>query len=217
MHKTQIKMLELARRMDIGAISKRKLGRLIGEDHPQNVIHHFAQLKKAGQLQESPQTGSVQATDSGIAQTDGRIVPIPIVGAANCGIATAVADQHIESFLQLSPSILGSVRIYGLCAVQAIGNSLNAAKHIPGGPIEDGDYVLVDTTNKNPRNGEYVLSNIDGAANMKKFFKDEENKQVVLLSESTNNVLPIYIAEEDMDDLVINGVIQKVIKKAKFE
>lgn len=217
MHKTQEKMLALARQMDIGAISRRKLGRLIGEDHPQNVIYHFNQLKKEGRLQESPKTGSVQATDSGIPQTNGQIVPIPIVGAANCGVATAVADQHIESFLQLSPTILGNVRIYGLCAVQALGNSLNAAKHIPGGPIEDGDYVLVDTTNKNPRNGEYVLSNIDGAANMKKFFKDEDNHQVVLLSESTHNVPPIYIAEEDMDDFMINGVIQKVIKKAKFQ
>ncbi len=65
------------------------------------------------------------------------------------------------------------------------------------------------------RNGDIVLSIIDGMANIKRFFLDKANNQVVLVSDSTKEFPPIYIHEDD--DFMINGKVVQVIKKPKFK
>ena len=54
-----------------------------------------------------------------------------------------------------------------------------------------------------------------GMANIKKFFLDRENRQVVLMSESTKDFPPIYIHEDD--EFMVNGKVVQVIKKPRFE
>ena len=219
MHKTQERLLKLANKIDIGTVSKRQLGRLIGNVHPQTIIYHLKKLEDLGFIQGNIKNGSIQPIKTVESQLSGSnmLSSIPIVGAANCGTASAVADEHIENFLKLSAGILKNIKPDGLCAVKAIGDSLNRAKNITDGPIEEGDFVLVDTTNRNPRNGEYVLSVIDGLANMKRFFKDTSTGQVVLTSESAEDIPPIYIAEEDANSYMINGIIKKVVKQPNFQ
>ena len=88
---------------------------------------------------------------------------------------------------------------------------MNRAK-IEGKNLEEGDFVLIDSEYRTPKNGDYVLSVIDGAANLKKFERDTKTGDVKLISESNNpKHKPIYISSED--DFMINGKIISVIKR----
>jgi repressor LexA len=99
-----------------------------------------------------------------------------------------------------------------LIAVRAVGESLNKA-NIGGENIEDGDYVVVDCKQQ-PNNGDYVLSIIDGAANFKKFFKDDSKHEIRLVSESTQEIPPIILHDSDINSsgYMVNGVVVRVIK-----
>lgn len=79
--------------------------------------------------------------------------------------------------------------------------------------IEDGDYVIVDSGNINAKNGDYVVSVIDGLANIKKYLWDNKNLRILLVSESTHNYPPIFIHEDD--NFLINGKIIQVIKNPR--
>lgn len=138
-------------------------------------------------------------------------IKIPVVGSANCGPATILANENIEGYLKVSRDQLKNKE--GVFALRASGNSLNKA-NIHGKNIEDGDFVLIDSKNRNPHNGEYVLSIIDGAANLKKYVNDNKNNQITLMSESSEDFKPIFIQEGD--DFAINGKILTVIKKPKI-
>ncbi len=86
--------------------------------------------------------------------------------------------------------------------------------NINGMSIEDGDYLIIDSDYRSPRNGDIVLSVIDDMANIKKYVFDEENNQIVLVSQSTKDIPPIYIHEDD--SFMINGKVIQVIKKPKL-
>ena len=74
------------------------------------------------------------------------------------------------------------------------------------------NFVLIDSQYRNPKNGDFVLSVIDGCANIKKFERDNKNGDIRLVSESTNpKHKPIYVSSED--NFMINGKIISVIKK----
>jgi len=68
---------------------------------------------------------------------------------------------------------------------------------------------------KTPENGEYVLSVIDGLANIKKFYLDQEHQQVMLVSESTKDYPPIIIGENEIGQYVLSGKVVEVIKNVK--
>lgn len=84
---------------------------------------------------------------------------------------------------------------------------------VHGRNIDDGDFLVINSRDTQPRDGDIVLSVIDGMANIKKFYKDTANKQIVLMSESTQDFPPICIDEHD--DYFINGKVVQVIKKPK--
>jgi repressor LexA len=96
----------------------------------------------------------------------------------------------------------------GIFAVRAVGKSLNRA-NVKGKSIEEGDIVLIDGEDRAARNGDYVLSIIDGAANLKKY--TVEKGQVMLVSESTEKFKPIFVMEGD--NWVVNGKIIAVVKQ----
>jgi repressor LexA len=85
---------------------------------------------------------------------------------------------------------------------------------VNGNNIEDGDYLIIDSSDTSPSSGDVVLSIIDEMANIKKYIWDEENNQIVLVSESTKDIPPIYIHEDD--SFMINGKVIQVIKKPKY-
>jgi SOS-response transcriptional repressor LexA len=115
--------------------------------------------------------------------------------------------------MKISPKVLNKKRDpKDLFIVKAVGKSLNKA-NINGKSVKDGDYVVVDSALQ-PRNGDYVLSVIDGLANIKHFYEDRESDEIRLVSESSLKIPPIVLHKEDLDSLgyTINGVVTKVIR-----
>jgi repressor LexA len=211
MHKIQQDILELSKTNNLGNMTLREIGEHIGEKFPQKIKHHLGQLEKKGFLKIAKHAGTIARTLPGkIAQTS--LLSIPIVGTADCGPATFYADTNFEGYLKISSSLLKKKK--DIYAVRASGLSMNKVD-IGGKNIEDGDYLIVESLNKKPENGDIVVSVFDGVANIKKFQWDKENNRVVLVSESTKDFPPIFIHEDD--DFNITGYVTQVIKKPNLE
>jgi len=210
MHSTQESILALIQEEGVVPLHYSQIGRKIGEKHAQNVKHHLHQLQKRGLLHIDNRRKIIRATEGG-SRSVFSLTQIPILGSANCGQALAIAEENCEGYLKVSESIVPSCEHY--FAIRAKGPSLNKAD-INGKNIEDGDYVIFDSKNKSPNDGEYILSIIDGSANIKRFSIDEENGYVVLSSESTEEIEPIIIDKND--DYHIAGVVERVVKKPKI-
>ncbi len=214
MHKLQIAILNLSKRLDLGAMSLRQIAKLIGVDNrPQIVKHHLLQLGKAGLMQVNLDEGIIKPVKRGFSpSTSSNLVySLPIVGSANCGPATVFADQRIEGYLKVSSSMLPRKK-QDLYVLVADGPSMNQAEVRAGVTINDGDYVIVDKSNVNPKNQDIVVAVIDDMATIKRYKEDRANGRIVLEAESTDKFLPIFIHEGD--DFVISGKVIDVIKKS---
>ncbi len=212
MHTIQIKLMKLAQKIDLDPTKLSLTGRLIGEDHPQKIKYHIEKLIEEGYLSIDNDTKLLKVLKP-VKDSIATMFNLPIVGYANCGTATLLAHENITGFLHLSKNILGIASPEGVCAIKASGNSLDQAKDIPGGPVYDGDYIIIDTNNRSPKDGDYVLSIIGDAANVKRFYLDKENQTIKLVSESSQDIPPIYVHESDMEDYMVNGVVIRVVKK----
>ena len=200
MHDIQKRILELSGRKDLEVMKLREIGEEIGVIHPQLVKHHLEQLRKKG-LIFLKMPGST------------KFVNIPIFGSANCGEPTMLAEDNLEGYLKISESFLGK-KIDDLYSLKAVGLSMNKA-NIDGQAINDGDYVVVDKSQSAAQNGDYVVSIIEGAANIKRFHFDVNSNQVVLFSESSQDFPPIYI--DATNNFVISGKVVKVFKKPQLK
>lgn len=208
MHKTQELILDLVRGGGWNKKTLREVGAEIGCPSAQQVKHHLEQLVGRGLV--TFDRASKTARMSRPVFSPAGLVPVPIVGAANCGPATIFANENIEGYLRVSPKILKKTnRVF---AIRAQGISMNRAQ-VDGQTIEDGDYLIIDADYRDPKNGDIVLSIIDDVANIKKFLWDDESGQIVLVSESTKDIPPIYIHEDD--SFMVNGRVVQVIKKPR--
>lgn len=214
MHETQKSLLTLIGEKNISGMTLREIAPLLGENiYPQQVKHHLSQLVKKGLVRVDKMRGVIEKVKSGTIKNT-NLVSIPILGMANCGPATSVAEERIEGYLQISSSLLKKNN-KNIFALKAVGASMNKAD-IGGKNIEDGDYVIIDGETKMPEHGDYVLSVIDGMANIKKFIWDTENNQIILASESTKDFSPIYIHQDDSYNYIMNGKVIQVIKKPQI-
>lgn len=209
MHPIQKKILLLISSKPLAGLSMRQIGFMVGVDHPQLIKHHIEQLEKKGLIKYDKINKTLTSLQSG--QSDSTLLSLPIYGAANCGEATHFADNYIEGYLKVSKNLLKKTR--DVIILEASGDSMNAAKINGQQNIEDGDYVVVDTEYRNPQNGDYVVSIIDGMANIKKFFFDRENHQIALVSESTKKYSPIFISPDEAENYSVSGKVIQVIKK----
>lgn len=206
MHGIQKRLLELSKRTNLRSLSLREIGRLVGlENKPQLVKHHLKQLIKKGLLSSEYKSAGIISGDHS------KVLSVPILGSANCGEPTRLAEENLEGYLRVSPSLLPTERTGDLFALKAVGDSMNKAQLNNGVSIEDGDLVIIDKGYKIPRNGDYVVSIIDGSANIKRLILDQRNKAVHLISESSTYYPPIVVHAED--DFMINGKVIHVIKK----
>jgi repressor LexA len=218
MHLIQQKLLQVAQDKNLGQYTLREIGGFIGEESPQKIKHHLLELQKKGLIKIDKVKGLIKKTrqewEEGLLGK-GKLLTIPILGAVNAGPAQIFAETNIEGFLKISSSLLRppTRKEHRFFALKVVGPSMNKAK-VEGRRIEDGDYVIVDVNDKTPKNGDIVLSIIDGMANIKKFYLDKLNRQVVLMSDSTKEFPPIYIHEDD--NFMINGKVVQVIKTPKF-
>lgn len=212
MHEIQKDLLSLSRNMNLGEKSLREIGRIIGVEHPQQISHHLGQLEKKGFIiLDKTKNKIINVNDN--EKIERSFINIPIVGAANCGPASLLAIENIDSYLKVSASLIK--RKPHLFSIKAVGNSMNKA-NIDGRNIESGDYVIVDRDENSPKHGDYVLCVINGAANIKRFFKKENSDIISLISESSEDYAPIDLHEDDLDEFLINGTVIHVVKKRKF-
>ena len=184
---------------------------------PSTAHHHMHKLEKLGYLTREanhPRSISLQPSQfmelkpSSILSMS-KSISLPILGRANCGEALIIAEENPEGYLSVSTRILN--RKDGVFVLRADGDSMNRA-NVYGKNIEHGDFLVIDSQQENPKNGDYVLSIIDGCANIKKFTKDPKTDQVVLMPESSNEShKPIYLSSED--DFTVRGKVIAVMKK----
>lgn len=211
MHEIQTKLMVLANKKDLSILTLRDIGEELGlgREKPQIIKHHLQQLVKRGLLKNK--NGKYFLVSVKEENKKSGLVSLPIYGVANCGEAISFADDHVQGYLKVSPAVIKKNK--NVFVVRAKGNSMNKA-FIGSENIDDGDYVLVDSDYKNPENGDYVLSIIDGAANIKRFKRDNDRGLIILLSESTSNYDPIYIHRDDHDFYSVAGKVVGVLKGA---
>lgn len=163
-------------------------------------------------LNELEEKGYIERTseDRGIklkGVTSDSFLDVPVFGMANAGAATMFADQYVEGYLKVSKRIVRDSR--NVFAIQVSGTSMNKAR-VNSKTIQNGDFILVDSTWKHYDNGDKVLVVINGMATVKTY-RTVDGKNIVLLPESTDKKhKPIFLTEED--DFVINGKVIDVLK-----
>lgn len=205
MHEIQKKLIKLSQKKDISSMTLRQIGRFIGEEHPQKVKHHLNQLEKRRFFEYGKKSDADKKT---------KFLNVPILGSANCGEATIFADECLEGYLKVSSKLLKKKK--NIFSIKAKGSSMNRA-NVKGNTIDDGDFVIIDSNNRSPKSGDYVLSIIDDVSNIKKFVFDKKNEQIILLSESTEDLPPIYVHLKDFPKYVISGKVIQVIKKPNLK
>lgn len=207
MHLLQQKLLKLVDKQNIGTLTLREIGELVGDDSPQKIKHHLGQLEKKGFIKIDRENDKIEK--AGVFNTgSSQLLAVPILGTADCGPATFYAEDNHEGYLKLSKKFLGKNK--GVYAIRASGGSMNRAM-VSGKTIEDGDYVLVDSEYDEPQDNDVVVSVIEGVANIKKFRWDPDLGRVALVSVSTHHYPPIFLHEDD--DFQVVGKVVQVIKK----
>jgi len=217
-HPIQKKLLELSSKENLAKISLREMAKFIGipNESPQKIKHHLLQLEKKGFLKIDKIKGVVKKTSlspgwaKGLTDKPRTIFSIPIIGTANCGPTTIFAEQNFRGFLRISSKLIERSRPNGLYAIKADGSSMNRAK-IKGKSIKDGDYIIVDSNDKDIKNQDIVLVIINNMATIKRFIDDRSNGQIVLKADSSFDYEPIYLHSND--DFIVNGKVIGIIKK----
>jgi len=212
MHVIQQKLLKLIEERNVAEMSLRQIASAIGESHPQKIAHHMDQLEKKGFIIVDKSEGIVKRVSPEYDKLPANFYNIPIVGAANCGPAKLLADDNITGYIKVSKSMLKPGQYY---IVKADGDSMNKA-NIDGLNIENNDYVIVDSRARSPKHGDYVVAVVDGGATIKRFYKDDIHKRIMLIAESTKEYAPIVIDQNDYEESLINGTVKGVIKHVGF-
>lgn len=208
MHDIQQKILTASKVKDISKMTLRDIAVAIEEPDasPQKIKHHLMQLEKKGFKLGS----SLRYPNKGIFGETTSLFSIPVIGTANCGPANVFAETNYQGFLKVSSKLLNKKSADGLFAIKADGSSMNRAE-IGGKKLEDGDYAIIDSTQKVPSKNDVVLAIIDGKATIKRFIEDKANQQIVLMADSSYDYEPIYLHQDD--EFIINGKVIDIIKK----
>lgn len=213
MHHTQSALLSLLEHQDLGVLSLRQIAKLLGvDDKPQIVKHHLFQLEKMGLIQINLEKNVIKPTKRGFSpdSANNLFYSIPIVGSANCGPANLFASERIEGYLKVSGKLLPRYK-QSLYVLIANGSSMNLAQVRTELTIENGDFVIIDSSYKKPKNGDIIVAVLDNMATIKRYKEDKNHNRVILEAESTEDYLPIFLHEED--DFIISGKVIDVIKK----
>ena len=204
------RLLELSRRADISAMGLRAIARELGVKNPQTIKYYLEKLHSEGLLNYELKP-SVKITKVGLSE----LIRIPILGSVSAGPATQIANNQTNGYLRVSSKLLDSKNYKDLYALRVVGTSMNMA-NVKGKHINDGDYAIIDGSKRSPKNGDYVIAVVDNLANLKRFHLDRENNQVVLLSESSDDYLPIFVHPEDNNEGLISGTVTQIIKQPSF-
>ncbi len=202
-------------------MSLRQMADAIGlsDESPQKIKHHLEQLEKKGFISIDRSSGEMARSSSeptiakDVLETTTPVFSIPILGTANCGPATLYAEENFQGFLRVSSKLVGRAKPAGLYAVKTDGSSMNRAE-VGRKKIEDGDFIIIDSRDKNVHSNDIVLAIVDGKATVKRFIDDSSNEQIVLIADSSYSYDPIYL--HATDEFNISGKVISIIKKPKL-
>jgi repressor LexA len=210
-HDIQLQILKYLKTREgiLDTFSYRSLGQVLNVNHVQQIKHHVLQLEKRGLVIVDLVSKVLKLNEPGSSRGS-LMVTIPIIGAANCGQATLLAQENYEGTLKISKKLISNKKDK-IFAIRAVGNSMNRAD-VEGVAIEQGDYVVVDGSPFNPVSNNYVLAIIDDFGVIKKYLKGKNG--IELISESTEEHPSIHIHPDDQQ-FIINGKVIYVIRKSK--
>ena len=216
LHPIQQAILDLRKVRPLSNLSYREIGRQIstepdGRVHPQVVKYHMEQLISSGSLDASDRPTTVSPQQLAQPSDKPRLISLPLMGAANAGPATMLANERPESYVKITPQLLRSKNYPDLIVLRVSGNSMNCAK-LHGATIQNDDYIVIDRSKRTPRNGEIVVVDSDNCVNVKRIVFDYEHEQVALVSESTEHFDPIFLSAQDNVDAFVEGTVIQVIK-----
>ena len=157
------------------------------------VSNYIAEMKEKGMLDNNSSWRGVKTKMMDKMQQE--LTFIPVVGQVACG-TPILAQENIETYLPMPKGILGNGKFFVLVAH---GDSMINAG------ITNGDYVIV-RQQEDAEQGQIVVALIDEDATLKRYYLDEDKRQVKLHPENDDM--------EDMyfDHIAIQGVAVKVIK-----
>ena len=208
MNPIQKHILELLYNFGYLDLKYREIARKIGEKYPEKIKYHLNKLVERGLIRINEKNKKIIRITQ--ANASSNINSLPIYGVANCGEAVAFTENEIEGYLKVSKKILPNFS-KDFYALKASGNSMNQARiGQKKKSIDDGDFVIIDSKNRNPQSGDYVVSVIDGCANIKEFRSNHDSRQVSLISRSTDEYFPIILHESD--NFHVMGKVVDVIK-----
>ena len=210
MHSIQKAILQLLENTDRIPLRLRAIGRAVGVEHPQNIKYHLNILEKLGLIVIDFEKKEIIKNNS----VDGiSFISLPIMGTANCGRATYLAEDRVDGFMKISRKLLPNTS-KSLFILKASGESMNnlSEPRLENKSIDDGDYVVVEKTEDVSKN-DVVVSIIDGYANIKRYFRN--GSEIALLSESKKELPPIFIHESDVENYQIAGKVIKIIKNPR--
>lgn len=118
-----------------------------------------------------------------------------IVGSIPCG-SLEYEEENIEEYISLPTAIFGKGDFFIL---RAGGQSMIEAG------IDDGDLVVVRKQNT-AHEGDIIAALVDNQNTLKRFYKDEENKKIILHPENRR------MKDIIVDECYIQGVACHIIK-----
>lgn len=130
-----------------------------------------------------------------IEQSSHQLIRAAVLGNISCGLPN-LAEENIEEYVSLPESLFGRGEFYIL---RARGESMIEAG------INEGDLVVI-RKQSSAEEGDIVVALVDDEATLKRFYKDNEHRRVILHPEN-RTMSDIYV-----DNCIIQGVAVKVIK-----
>ena len=151
----------------------------------------------------------VAMNDNGMIEYDGQDIQTPvtkklnkdtsqtaIVGSVPCG-SPQYEEENIEEYISLPTAIFGKGDFFIL---RASGQSMIEAG------IDDGDLVVVKKQVE-ANDGDIVVALVDNQNTLKRYFRDDENKKIILHPENKK------MKDIIVDECCIQGVACHIIKE----
>ena len=126
----------------------------------------------------------------------GEQTQTPIVGSIHCG-SPQYEEENIEEYVSLPTAIFGKGDFFIL---RASGQSMIEAG------IDDGDLVVVKKQVE-ANEGDIVVALVDNQNTLKRYFRDDENKKIILHPENKK------MKDIIVDECCIQGVACHIIKE----
>ena len=126
----------------------------------------------------------------------GEQTQTPIVGSIPCG-SPQYEEENIEEYVSLPTAIFGKGDFFIL---RASGQSMIEAG------IDDGDLVVVKKQVE-ANEGDIVVALVDNQNTLKRYFRDDENKKIILHPENKK------MKDIIVDECCIQGVACHIIKE----